>query len=129
MVKLARESILVMDDDRDILNLFKDTLEEEGYKVVAVSTGRDAVTKAQEEQIHVAILDIIMHDVTGDSVAAELKSINEYIKIIFISGYSRIQDSINALNLGVSEILIKPVTAEELLHAVKLALLTPPIPK
>jgi two-component system OmpR family response regulator len=129
MVELARESILVMDDDKDILNLFKDTLEEEGYKVVAVSTGRDAVTKAQEEQIQVAILDIIMHDVTGDSVAAELKRINELIKIIFISGYSRIQDSINALNLGVSEILIKPVTTEELLHAVKLALLTPPIPK
>lgn len=129
MVELARESILVMDDDKDILSLFKDTLEEDGYKVVAVSTGRDAVTKAQEEQIHVAILDIIMHDVTGDSVAAELKRINDLIKIIFISGYSRIQDSINALNLGVSEILIKPVTAEELLHAVKLALLTPPIPK
>lgn len=126
---MARESILVMDDDKDILNLFKDTLEEDGYKVVAVSTGRDAVTRAQEEQIHVAILDIIMHDVTGDSVAAELKRINDLIKIIFISGYSRIQDSINALNLGVSEILIKPVTAEELLHAVKLALLTPPIPK
>jgi len=129
MVELARESILVMDDDKDILNLFKDTLEEDGYKVVAVSTGRDAVTRAQEEQIHVAILDIIMHDVTGDSVAFELKRINELIKIIFISGYSRIQDSINALNLGVSEILIKPVTAEELLHAVKLAILTPPIPK
>ena len=129
MVELARESILVMDDDKDILNLFKDMLEEDGYKVVAVSTGRDAVTRAQEEQIHVAILDIIMHDVTGDSVAAELKRINDLIKIIFISGYSRIQDSINALNLGVSEILIKPVTAEELLHAVKLALLTPPIPK
>jgi len=129
MVELARESILVMDDDKDILNLFKDTLEEDGYKVVAVSTGRDAVTRAQEEQIHVAILDIIMHDVTGDSVAAELKRINDLIKIIFISGYSRIQDSINALNLGVSEILIKPVTAEELLHAVKLAILTPPIPK
>ena len=126
---MARESILVMDDDKDILNLFKDTLEEDGYKVVAVSTGRDAVTRAQEEQIHVAILDIIMHDVTGDSVAFELKRINELIKIIFISGYSRIQDSINALNLGVSEILIKPVTAEELLHAVKLAILTPPIPK
>ena len=129
MVELARESILVMDDDKDILSLFKDTLEEDGYKVVAVSTGRDAVTRAQEEQIHVAILDIIMHDVTGDSVAAELKRINDLIKIIFISGYSRIQDSINALNLGVSEILIKPVTAEELLHAVKLAILTPPIPK
>jgi len=129
MVELARESILVMDDDKDILSLFKDTLEEDGYKVVAVSTGRDAVTRAQEEQIHVAILDIIMHDVTGDSVAFELKRINDLIKIIFISGYSRVQDSINALNLGVSEILIKPVTAEELLHAVKLALLTPPIPK
>ncbi len=118
-----------MDDDKDILSLFKDTLEEDGYKVVAVSTGRDAVTMAQEEQIHVAILDIIMHDVTGDSVAFELKRINELIKIIFISGYSRIQDSINALGLGVSEILLKPVTAEELLHAVKLAILTPPIPK
>jgi two-component system response regulator VicR len=126
---LARESILVMDDDKDILNLFKDALEEEGYKVVAVSTGRDAITKAQEDQFQVAILDIIMHDVTGDSVAAELKRINDLIKIIFISGYSRIQNSINALNLGVSEILIKPVTNEELLHAVKLALLTPPIPK
>ena len=127
--QMARESILVMDDDKDILNLFKDTLEEEGYNVVAVSTGRDAVTKAQEVQIHVAILDIIMHDVTGDNVATELKRINDLIKIIFISGYSRIQDSINALNLGVSEILIKPVTADELLHAVKLALLTPPIQK
>ena len=115
-----------MDDDKDILRLFKDTLEKAGYRVVAVSTGRDAITKVKEEEFHLALLDIIMHDVTGDNVAAELRKIDEAIKIIFITGYSRIQDSIKTLDLGISDILIKPITDEELLHAVNLAILTPP---
>jgi CheY-like chemotaxis protein len=114
---LTRESILV-------LNLFQSTLEEEGYRVVTVSTGRDAITKVKEEKFQVALLDIIMHDITGDNVATELKQLDEFIKIIFITGYSMIQNAIEALNIGVSEILIKPVTDEELLHAVKVALLT-----
>jgi DNA-binding NtrC family response regulator len=119
---LALESILVVDDDRDILDVFQMVLEDEGYHVVTASTGEQAVERAKETGFRVALLDIVLPDIRGDKVALELKRIDDSIEIVFITGYSEFKNCVDALGMGICDILLKPITVEELSRCVKEAL-------
>lgn len=117
------ESILVVDDDLDILELLQSMLEEKGFRVVAAPTGEQAVKIAKETEFQVALLDIVLPDVRGDKLAVELKKIDKSIDIIFITGFPGFEDCINALDIGVRDILLKPITVKELLKSVNQVLL------
>ena len=54
----------------------------------------------------------------GDELAISLKKYDPSLKIIFITGYSYMDDCINALDIGVSELLLKPITKKEIIRAV-----------
>lgn len=119
---MAPRSVLVVDDDEDILDIFEMTLLEGGYNVETALTGAEALTKAKDLKFGVSILDIVLPDLRGDKLALKLKKGNDDVNIIFVTGYSNMQDCINSLNIGVSDILLKPIGEEELLQAVESAL-------
>ena len=60
----------------------------------------------------------MLPDIRGDKLALELRAIDPNILIIFITGFSYMDDCINALDIGISEILIKPITPNELLDSI-----------
>ncbi len=119
---MALRSVLIVDDDEDILDIFEMTLLEGGYTVETALTGTEALAKAKDLKFDVAILDIVLPDLRGDKLALKLKKGNDDVNIIFVTGYSNMQDCINSLNIGVSDILLKPIGEEELLQAVESAL-------
>lgn len=116
-------SILIVDDDEDILKIFKKILEEENYIVETAITGKQAIKKAEEKSYDLVLLDIMLPDMLGDKVAIELKKHDFSIEIIFITGYSEFQSCINSLGIGACDILLKPISFEDLLDAVENALL------
>jgi len=116
------KSVLVVDDDKSILEVFKTLLQSEGYSVETADNGRQAIEKAKETKFDIALLDIVLPDIRGDQVAVEIKKHDDSVRIIFITGYPSFQDCIDALDIGVSEILMKPVTSEELLTSINQAL-------
>ncbi len=115
-------SILIVDDDKDILDLYRETLEYVGYSVETSRTGLDAIEKAKKNKYQVALLDVVLPDFRGEKVAEKLKKIDESMEIIFITGYSLFQSCIEATKIGICDILLKPITEEELLLAVENAL-------
>ena len=115
-------SILIVDDDEDILNLYRMTLEYRGYSVETSKTGLDAIEKAKKNRYQIALLDVVLPDIRGEKVAERLKKIDESMEIIFITGYSLFEACIEATKFGISDILLKPITEEELLLAVENAL-------
>ena len=119
---MAPRSVLIVDDDKDILDIFEMTLIEGGYSVETALSGTEALEKAKDMRFDVAILDIVLPDLRGDKLAVELKKVNGDVNLIFVTGYSNMQDCINSLNIGVSDILLKPIGEEELLQAVESAL-------
>ncbi|NQT09112.1 response regulator [Candidatus Bathyarchaeota archaeon] len=119
---MAPRSVLIVDDDEDILDIFEMTLLEGGYTVETALTGTEALAKAKDLKFDVAILDIVLPDLRGDKLALKLKKANDDVNIIFVTGYANMQDCINSLNIGVSDILLKPIGEEELLQAVESAL-------
>jgi len=121
---MSKKSVLIVDDEEALLNMYEELLEREGYRVSTASSSKEALEKVRKSKFHLAVLDIVLPDVQGDILAREIKKLNEKINIIFITGYPEFQSCIDTLDIGVAEILLKPITRSELLTATENALLT-----
>ena len=118
-------SILVVDDDQSILELFRWVLEDEGYVVETASDGKIAIEKAKESRFSLALLDMFLPDIRGDQVARELRKIDESMGLIFVTGYDESIEIVESLGFKDFQLFKKPVTLEVLLEAVN-NVLTPP---
>lgn len=119
---MTKKSILLVDDDRDILMLYQITLRKEGYSVKIAPNGNQAIKKAKKAKFDLAILDFVLPDMRGDNLAFKLREIDNTINFIFITGYAYFRECIESLNIGISEILLKPLKFSELINATKKAL-------
>jgi len=115
---LMTKSILLVDDDDSILVIFENFLSNNGYNVATSNTASKALDLVKEKKFDVAVLDFILPDIRGDKLALDIKKIQKDIEIIFVTGFSQFETCIKALKIGISEILLKPVTADELVSAV-----------
>ena len=118
-MRMKKCSVLLVDDDDDILFHYKNILSNHDFNVDCVSYGEQAVAKMKENRYDLAILDIMLPDIRGDKLALELRAIDPNILLIFITGFSYMDYCITALDIGISEILLKPISTNELLDSVK----------
>jgi DNA-binding NtrC family response regulator len=121
-LRMDKARILLVDDDPNLVTTFKSILQREGYHVETAGTGQQALKKADKSKFDLAILDIRLPDITGDEVAKLMKKTNDGTRFVLITGHSYLQDCIDALDLGIYEILLKPVAPEEIIRAAKEAL-------
>ena len=112
------KSILLVDDDENIIMIFENFLTSNGYDVTISNTAKRALELVNEKKFDVAVLDFVLPDLRGDSLALKIKEIQTNVEIIFVTGFSQFESCIKALEIGVSEILLKPITADELVSAV-----------
>ncbi|MEN6376217.1 MAG: PAS domain S-box protein [Smithella sp.] len=115
------ETILLVDDERSILDICEDTLSLYDYKVITAENGEKAVEiyKAQQEKIQLVILDMIMPGKGGKKCLAELISINPRIRVLMSSGYSTPQQIEELKKIGAAGFISKPYHPEDLLVAVR----------
>lgn len=121
---MSEKRILIVEDDLRLLEIYSTVLKNNGYTVETANEGLLAIEKAQTTAFDLVILDIQLPDIMGDEVAMRLKEINESILIIMITGFPSFQDSIDTLEVGIHDILLKPITADELLRTTREALIT-----
>lgn len=113
--------ILLADDDHQVRNMLKLTLEREGHEVVEAEDGVQAVARYHPDSIDLVITDIVMPEKEGIETIMELRSIDAHVKIIAISGGGRINpdDYLSwARRFGVKKTFTKPVNREKLLEAI-----------
>jgi len=116
---LEGERILLVDDDETIIIPFQLVLQNAGYQVDSALTGQQALEKTEKADYELAIVDIKLPDIRGIEVAREIRKQHDDIRLIIITGYSEMADSIETIDVGIDEILIKPIEPDELLRAVK----------
>jgi CheY-like chemotaxis protein len=107
-------TILVADDNRTFAELLRVTLEEAGYDVVTASTGLAAVACVQQNEIAIAVLDVLMPGISGDAVAERLQQINPSLRVLLMTG----ADSAFTAGSGLP-VLRKPFAEEALVEAVR----------
>lgn len=114
-------NILVVEDERVIARLLKDTLQIEGYQVVTVLNGEDAVQYALRETPHVIILDLVLPGMDGYEVAYCLRHHHKtmHIPILALSSFGELSEKVRAFELGVDDYITKPFQADELLARIR----------
>ncbi len=117
------QSILVVDDDKSLANTFKLVLQSVGFNVDTAITGLQALYKANRKDYDLVILDINLPDMLGDEVAEKIRENSEDVNIIMITGYSSFKEDVDEKELGIREVLMKPIPPEDLVKITKKALL------
>ncbi len=114
--------ILVIDDDIQILEMLRQTLEHEGYEVIDAHDGKEGMKLYREAPTDLIITDIIMPEKEGIETIMELKRDFPDVKIIAISGGGRIgaKECLHlAKKLGAQRTFTKPVPRQDMIKAVK----------
>ncbi|MCM1157982.1 MAG: response regulator transcription factor [Bacteroidales bacterium] len=111
-------TILVCDDDREIVEAISIYLKQEGYKVISAYNGREALAVMKEENIHLIILDIMMPELDGIHALLKLRE-SSSIPVILLSAKSEDADKILGLNVGADDYVTKPFNPLELVARVK----------
>ena len=113
--------ILVIDDDNAINELIKINLELQGYKVIQAYNGVDGFALAKQETPALIILDVMMPEVDGFTVAQRIRQSAEISEtpIIMLTALSQLNDKVNGFNIGVDDYLTKPFEIDELLVRVR----------
>ena len=109
------DRILIVEDEVQLLSLVKHNLEDEGYKVVGVSNGNDAVARFKEEYFDLVVLDVMLPGMDGINVCENIRLVNNDVPILFLSAKNTPEDRIKGLKKGGDDYLTKPFHLEELL--------------
>ena len=114
-------SILVADDDPQLLQLITRNLEWEGYAVVTVRDGQQALEQVQEHTPDLVLLDVRMPELDGFQVCQRVRECSG-VPIIFMTALGLDQDRVRGLDLGADDYLTKPFGVDELLARVRAVL-------
>ncbi len=118
------ERILVIDDDKDIRFNLSSILKDEGYDVLAVEDGREALKTVQNNSPNLVLLDIRLPSMNGMEILEKLKRIDKDLLIIMLTAYVEVKDAVKAMKLGAFDYVTKPFDNEELILIIKKALQT-----
>lgn len=114
--------ILVVDDDQDSVELVEKILKKDGYRVVPLTDGRKVEEELRKNDIHLAVVDLKMPDISGLDVVEMIRHHDSDCAVILMTGYATLDSAVSALRGGVVDYLRKPVREDELLGAVRRAL-------
>jgi DNA-binding response OmpR family regulator len=106
--------ILYVEDDLSLGFVTKDNLELRGYLVRHCENGKDALAAFKAQRPDVCVLDVMLPDLDGFSLAKEIRQLDSEVPIIFLTSKSQKEDKINGLRLGADDYLTKPFSIEEL---------------
>lgn len=112
------EKILIVDDEKDIAELISDILENEGYSATIKNNGLDAIKEIKENNYDLIILDVMMPDISGTEVCANIRNYTSS-PIIFVSAKVQLIDKLVGFEVGADDYITKPFINEELIARVK----------
>ena len=112
------ERILIVDDENDIAELIKDILEDEGYKATIKNNGTDAIKEVKENDYDLILLDVMMPDISGTEVCANIRNITSS-PIIFVTAKTQLSSKLVGFEVGADDYITKPFINEELVARVK----------
>jgi DNA-binding response OmpR family regulator len=115
---MSKETILIVDDEKEIRNLIAIYLKNEGFDVLEASDGEEGLNLLKKHKVHLIVLDIMMPNVDGIEMCMKVREIAE-MPIIMLSAKSQDMDKITGLTLGADDYVTKPFNPLELIARIK----------
>ncbi len=115
-------TLLVVDDEPQILQAVSGILQDEGFEVLTAPDGETALKTVAEANPHLVLLDIALPGRDGLEILQELKARNPALPVVMISAYGSVENAVKATRLGAYDFIEKPPNAENILLTVRNAL-------
>ena len=121
---MSKQTILVVDDERDLLDLIEYNLKKEGFKVLKAENGEEGIRKAKEHKPDLILLDIMMPKMDGLEAVEIMRKDDDLKKtpIIFLTARSDEKTEIDGLNKGGDDYITKPISTTKLVSRIKAVL-------
>jgi two-component system response regulator GlrR len=119
---MAAARILVVDDDKNLLELARTRLEGSGYEVVTAGGDEPALTAAREGVFDLAIVDLRLADQDGMTLMEKLHALNAEMPVIILTGHASVEGAVEAMKRGAYTYLTKPFDPRELVLQISRAL-------
>jgi two-component system phosphate regulon response regulator PhoB len=118
---MARETILIVDDEEDIVELIKYNLKTEGYVILTAGTGEKAIKTARQSLPDLIVLDLMLPGIDGLEVTRYLKNNDQTadIPIVMVTAKGEESDVVTGLELGANDYISKPFSPRELVARIR----------
>jgi len=120
----TKKTIMVVDDNPDIITIVKTILEGKGYTVMSAYSGPELLTRLEEQKPDLIVLDIMMPQMDGLEVLTRLKGAPDTasIPVILLTAKVQYEDVLGGYKLGADYYITKPFTSTQLLNGINLLL-------
>jgi DNA-binding NtrC family response regulator len=113
--------VLLVDDEKDFVEVLSERLEARGFKVLQAYNGDDAIKLLNEQDSDVVILDVLMPGKDGLETLGEIKQLKPLTEVIMLTGHATVETAIEGMKLGAYDYLMKPTETEDLVAKIKKA--------
>jgi two-component system response regulator GlrR len=114
--------ILVVDDDKNLVELIQMGLELAGYEAITATDEKEAINKVQEQAFDLAVVDLQLVQKDGLSLMEDIHRIIPHMPVIILTGYGSIENAVEAMKRGAYSYLTKPFESQELLFQIQKAI-------
>ena len=106
--------VLIVDDERDFVEMFSLRLQESGERVMTAHSGKECLDILAGEDIDVVVLDIKMPGMDGIETLKEIKKRHPIVEVILLTGHGAIDTAVSGMKLGAYDYLLKPADPAEM---------------
>ena len=116
---MSHTDVLIVEDDPNLKDALRDTLEFAGYSVTAVEHGQAALARLDQHSYGMVISDVQMQPVDGMELLEKIRRDDQQMPVVMMTAYGTIEKAVDAMRLGASDYLVKPFEAEALIELTK----------
>jgi DNA-binding response OmpR family regulator len=109
--------VLVVDDEKKILDIVKSYLEKEGYQTLTADNGRDALQILRQRQVSLVLLDLMLPDIPGEEICRKIRSLSG-IPVIMMTARIEEESIVRGLSMGADDYVTKPFSPRQLMARV-----------
>lgn len=119
---MSKPHLLYVEDDESLSFVTKDNLELKGYQITHCLNGREASAIIDTNEFDLCILDVMLPEIDGFTLAKQIRAQNSEVPILFLTAKSLKEDRIHGLKLGGDDYITKPFSIEELILKIEIFL-------
>jgi DNA-binding response OmpR family regulator len=116
---MSKTKVLYVEDETFLGKIVKESLESRGYEVLMESDGNKVLTLFRQTSPDVCVLDVMLPNKDGFTIADEIRNVDETVPIIFLTAKTQTEDVIKGFTIGANDYIRKPFSMEELIIRIK----------
>jgi DNA-binding NtrC family response regulator len=119
---MEKKKVLVIDDERIVLDSITKILKEENFTADVFMSGRQGLAAATQDDYDLVLTDLRMPDIGGMRILRDVKRLKPAVPVVMITGFGTVKSAVQAMKLGAAEYLEKPFSPDQLVKTVNAAL-------